>query len=216
VNSRFKMIESVAAQSEAQCKTILNKELSTVWTDWRDREVEAEKQLKHVNEEIEELRRRIATLELEEKHVMDEVGRQRAVRLVPKQQLHMLNMELQKASSVAKQHENEFDARSREQSTKITAAQDTVESLTRELAQTRQRNFEDEASIREQHLRRLEIKHLRISELTNYKNEVMPIVAEYNALKAKDLSAAQAKISRLRALGDKHRAELSDILRPFE
>merc|ERR1711924_387378 len=169
-----------------------------------------------VNQEIEELRRRIAALELEEKHVFQEVSKQRAVRLVPMQQLSMLQVELNKARSASQQHQSEFEARSREQETKIQSAQKAIEQLTRELSSARQRNFDEEARVRETHLRELEVLYMRISELTAYRGEVLPIIQEYHALCASESSEATQKIARLKEIGDRHRRELIDLVHPAQ
>ena len=63
--SRMQMIRSVAAKSEQSCQEAMRKELTLVWADWQERELEAEQQLLQVNQEIDELKRRIAALELE-------------------------------------------------------------------------------------------------------------------------------------------------------
>merc|ERR1719261_1495755 len=164
--SRMGMIRSVASKSEQFCQQSLEKELGNAWGEWQTRELEAEQQLLQVNQEIDELRRRIAALELEEKHVLDEVSKHRAVRLVPMQQLSMLQVDLNKARAASQQHLQEFEARSREQAAKIAEAQATTETLTRELSAGRQRNFDEEARLRESHVRRLEVLHLKIQELS--------------------------------------------------
>lgn len=212
--SRMGMIRSVASKSEEFCRQSLEKELANAWGEWQTRELEAEQQLLQVNQEIEELRRRIAALELEEKHVFQEVSKQRAVRLVPMQQLSMLQVELNKARTASQQHQGEFEARSREQETKIGSAQKAIEQLTRELSSARQRNFDEEARVRETHLRELEVLHMRISELTSYRTEVLPIIQEYHALRANESSEANQKIARLKEIGDRHRRELIDLVHP--
>merc|ERR1719214_184893 len=131
----------------------MTKDLKLVWQDWQDRELEAEQQLLQVNQGI------------------DEVSKHRAVRLVPMQQLSMLQVELNKARAASEQHQSEFEARSREQAAKIAEAQATIETLTRELSAGRQRNFDEEARLRETHVRRLEVLHLKIQELSGYKQE---------------------------------------------
>jgi hypothetical protein len=211
---RMHMIRGVAEKSEQQCVEFMAKELHQVWGDWQTRELEAEKQLLQVNQEIEELKRRIAALELEEKYVFEEVSRQRAVRLVPMQQLSMLQVELNKARAASQQHSSEFEARSREQENKIVSAQTSIEQLTRDLSAARQRNFDDEAKVRERHLRDLEVLHLRITELSAYKTEVLPIIQQYNALRSQESHAAQAKMNRLKEIGDRHRRELIDLVHP--
>jgi hypothetical protein len=210
--SRMQMIRSVAAKSEHSCQEAMRKELTLVWADWQERELEAEQQLLQVNQEIDELRRRIAALELEEKHVLDEVSKHRAVRLVPMQQLSMLQVDLNKARAASQQHLQEFEARSREQAQKIADAHATVETLTRELSAGRQRNFDEEARMRESHVRRLEVLHLKIGELESYKREVLPIIQEYNALRSNESTHARKKIERLREIGDRHRRELIDLV----
>merc|ERR1719487_860965 len=62
--SRMGMIRSVASKSEEFCRQSLEKELANAWSEWQT--LEAEQQLLQVNQEIEELRRRIAALEIEE------------------------------------------------------------------------------------------------------------------------------------------------------
>jgi hypothetical protein len=212
--SRMSMIKSVASKSEQYCQQSLEKELANAWGEWQTRELESEQQLLQVNQEIDELRRRIAALELEEKHVFQEVSKQRAVRLVPMQQLSMLQVELNKARTASQQHQSEFEARSREQETKISSAQKAIEQLTRELSSARQRNFDEEARVRETHLRELEVLHMRISELSTYRADVLPIIQEYHALRASESSEAHQKIARLKEIGDRHRRELIDLVHP--
>merc|ERR1719487_1325649 len=103
---------------------------------------------------------------------------------------------------------------SREQETKIGSAQKAIEQLTRELSSARQRNFDEEARVRETHLRELEVLHMRISELTSYRTEVLPIIREYHALRANESSEANQKIARLKEIGDRHRRELIDLVHP--
>merc|ERR1719169_356926 len=117
----------------------------------------------------------------------------------------MLQVELNKARAASQQDQIEFEARSREQAAKISEAQATIETLTRELSSGRQRNFDEEARMRESHVRRLEVLHLKIQELSSYKREVLPIIQEYNALRTNESSATRKKIERLREIGDRHR-----------
>lgn len=68
--------------------------------------------------------------------------------------------------------------------------------------------------MRETHLRELEVLHMRISELTAYRGEVLPIIQEYHALRANESSEANQKIARLKEIGDRHRRELIDLVHP--
>jgi hypothetical protein len=214
-DSRIQVISAVAAKSQEQCAEGLLRELQVAWSEWRDREVVAERDHAQVNAEIEDLQRRIGNLAQEERQVMEQIGRIKSVRLVSQHEMTVLQVELNQVRSGMRQHEAEFLSRRSEDEAKIQTGQEQLETLTRELGLLRQRNLSEETGVREKQTKLLEISRQKTKELENYKRTVLPMIQEYNARRANEAYSVSARCAQLKEMSDRHRQELLDLARPL-
>ena len=87
--------------------------------------------------------------------------------------------------------------------------------MTKELAELRQRNFEEETQLRQRYTRAIEVARQKCQELQDYKRKVLPIIQQYHAKKTNEMNFVNSRCAQLKELSDRHRKELFDLARPL-
>jgi polyhydroxyalkanoate synthesis regulator phasin len=208
---RIKVIEEVAAESHRQTMELLGKEMESAWTIWKERETALERDLAQVNTEIDELRRRISNLELEEHAILEEIARQKTLRMVPQHQISVVQVDLKSVRTAMTQHEAEFRARSTEDAAKVDASLAELDYLNRELGLLRQRNMGEENRVRENLTKQEEVQKQKANELDNYKRSMQPLLREYDRLMQNEHNGIYERARELKELSYRHRQELLEL-----
>jgi hypothetical protein len=212
-NARMQVINDVASRSHEETMNYLAKELEAAWTDWRERELNAEQELATVNAEVNDLMRRVASLEVEERESTEQVARLRSIQMVPQHEVAMLNVELSNVRNGLKQKEAEFNARRVEDEAKVHSSQEQLELLNRELGLLRQRNLAEETRAREKQTKLSEVSRQKAHSLEKYRRTVMPLIEEYNTLRANESELISTRSRELLEMSSRHRQELLQIAR---